>query len=457
MNQTRVNLTENDIPTHWYNVVADMPNAPTPSLAPDGKPVSPEQMLAIFPGPVLEQEMSTERWIKIPDEVRQIYAQWRPSPLIRAVRLEQMLGTPAKIFFKYEGVSPAGSHKPNSAVPQAYLNKIAGTKRLVTETGAGQWGSSLSYAGQMFGLPVRIFMVKVSYEQKPFRRSMMQTWGGEVIASPSNLTQAGRDILAKDPGNQGSLGIAISEAVEQAAGDPDTKYALGSVLNHVILHQTVIGLDAKKQFEKFGEYPDMIFAPCGGGSNFGGAAFPFLADKAAGDPKSKNTRLVAVEPASCPSLTKGVYAYDFGDATGYTPLMKMYTLGHDFMPPGIHAGGLRYHGESPLVSQLFHEKLIEAVAVPQVATFEAGVMFARAEGIIPAPESCHGIRACIDEALRCKASGEPKVLFFNLSGHGHFDMGAYDSYFAGKLDDYEHPQSEIDAALERLPKVAEPA
>jgi len=457
MNQTRVNLTENDIPTHWYNVVADMPNAPTPSLAPDGKPVSPEQMLAIFPGPVLEQEMSTERWIKIPDEVRQIYAQWRPSPLIRAVRLEQMLGTPAKIFFKYEGVSPAGSHKPNSAVPQAYLNKIAGTKRLVTETGAGQWGSSLSYAGQMFGLPVRIFMVKVSYEQKPFRRSMMQTWGGEVIASPSNLTQAGRDILAKDPGNQGSLGIAISEAVEQAAGDPDTKYALGSVLNHVILHQTVIGLEAKKQFEKFGEYPDMIFAPCGGGSNFGGAAFPFLADKAAGDPKSKNTRLVAVEPASCPSLTKGVYAYDFGDATGYTPLMKMYTLGHDFMPPGIHAGGLRYHGESPLVSQLFHEKLIEAVAVPQVATFEAGVMFARAEGIIPAPESCHGIRACIDEALRCKASGEPKVLFFNLSGHGHFDMGAYDSYFAGKLDDYEHPQSEIDAALERLPKVAEPA
>jgi pyridoxal-phosphate dependent TrpB-like enzyme len=309
----------------------------------------------------------------------------------------------------------------------------------------------------MFGLPVRIFMVKVSYEQKPFRRSMMQTWGGEVIASPSNLTQAGRDILAKDPNNQGSLGIAISEAVEQAAGDPDTKYALGSVLNHVILHQTVIGLEAKKQFEKFGEYPDMVFAPCGGGSNFGGAAFPFLADKAAGDPKSKNTRLVAVEPASCPTLTKGIYAYDFGDATGYTPLMKMYTLGHDFMPPGIHAGGLRYHGDSPLVSQLFHEKLIEAVAVPQVATFEAGVMFARAEGIIPAPESCHGIRACIDEAIRCKASGEPKVLFFNLSGHGHFDMGAYDSYFAGKLDDYEHPQSEIDAALDRLPKVAEPA
>jgi pyridoxal-phosphate dependent TrpB-like enzyme len=453
MTQTRVLLDETEIPTHWYNVAADLKNPPAPPLGPDGQPVTPDKMLAIFPGPVLEQEMSAERWIAIPEEVRQIYALWRPSPLCRAHRLEEMLGTPAKIFYKYEGVSPAGSHKPNSAVPQAYLNKIAGTKRLVTETGAGQWGSSLSFAGQMFGLPVRVYMVKVSYDQKPYRRLMMQTWGGEVLASPTNLTKAGRDILAKDPDNQGSLGIAISEAVEEAVSVPGTKYALGSVLNHVILHQTIIGLEAKKQFDKIGLYPDMIFAPCGGGSNFGGAAFPFLADKAAGDKRANNLRCVAVEPTSCPTLTKGVYAYDFGDATGYTPLMKMYTLGHDFMPPGIHAGGLRYHGDSPLVSQLFHEKLIEAVAVPQVATFEAGVQFARAEGIIPAPESCHGIRACIDEALRCKETGEPKVLFFNLSGHGHFDMSSFERYFTGKLEDYEYPAEAIQASLEHLPKV----
>jgi len=453
MTQTRIILDESEIPTHWYNVAADLKNPPSPPLGPDGNPVGPEQMLAIFPGPVLEQEMSTERWIKIPDEVRQVYALWRPSPLCRAERLEKMLGTPAKIFYKYEGVSPAGSHKPNSAVPQAYLNKIAGTKRLVTETGAGQWGSSLSFAGQMYGLPVRIYMVKVSYDQKPYRRLMMQTWGGEVIASPSVETKTGRDLLAKDPNNQGSLGIAISEAVEDCVSNPGTKYALGSVLNHVILHQTIIGLEAKKQFEKLGLYPDMVFAPCGGGSNFGGAAFPFLADKAAGDKRANNLRCVAVEPSSCPTLTKGVYAYDYGDATGFTPLMKMYTLGHDFMPPGIHAGGLRYHGDSPLVSQLYHEKLIEAVAVPQVATFEAGVQFARAEGIIPAPESCHGIRACIDEALRCKESGEPKVLFFNLSGHGHFDMTSFESYLGGKLEDFEYPEDAIKASMAHLPKV----
>ena len=434
---TKVLLEESDIPTHWYNIVADMPNPPLPSLGPDGLPVSPERMLAIFPGNLLEQEMSGERWIAIPDEIRRAYQLWRPSPLFRARRLEQALGTPAKIYYKHEGVSPAGSHKPNTAVPQAWYNKQAGINRLSTETGAGQWGCALAFAGQMFGVAVRVYMVKVSYDQKPFRRSMMQTWGAEVFASPTDMTQAGRDILARDPESQGSLGIAISEAVEEAAGRADTNYALGSVLNHVLLHQTVIGLEAKKQLAKIGEYPDMIFAPCGGGSNFAGIAFPFLADKAAGDPKAKNLRLVAVEPTSCPTLTRGVYAYDFGDATGYTPLMKMYTLGHDFMPPGIHAGGLRYHGDSPLVSQLFHEKLIEAVAVPQLATFEAGVQFARAEGIIPAPESCHGIRACIDEALRCKASGEPKTLLFNLSGHGHFDMASYDRYFAGKLEDYE--------------------
>lgn len=449
----RVVLDETEIPRHWYNILADLPSPLPPPLGPDGQPVSPEKMLAIFPAPILEQEMASERWIPIPEEVRKVYALWRPSPLCRAERLEQMLGTPAKIYYKYEGVSPAGSHKPNSAVAQAYLNKIAGTQRLVTETGAGQWGSALSLAGQLFGLPVRVFMVKVSYQQKPYRRLMMQTWGADVVASPTNLTKAGRDILEKEPDNPGSLGIAISEAVEEAVSVPGTKYALGSVLNHVILHQTVIGLEAKKQFEKLGLYPDVIFAPCGGGSNFGGAAFPFLADKAAGDPRAKNLRCVAVEPASCPTLTRGVYAYDYGDATGYTPLMKMYTLGHDFMPPGIHAGGLRYHGDSPIVSLLYHEKLIEAVAVPQVATFEAGVMFARAEGIIPAPESCHGIRAAIDEALRCKETGEPKVLFFNLSGHGHFDLAAFESFFAGKLEDFDYPREAVEASLAHLPKV----
>jgi len=453
MAQTRVILDESEIPTHWYNIAADLKNPPAPPLGPDGQPVTPDKMLAIFPGPILEQEMSAERWIPIPEEVRKIYALWRPSPLCRAERLEQILGTPCKIFYKYEGVSPAGSHKPKSAVPQAYFKKIAGTQRLVTETGAGQWGCSLALAGQMFGLPVRIFMVKVSYEQKPYRRLMMQTFGGEVLASPTNLTKAGRDILAQDPENPGSLGIAISEAVEEAVSVPGTKYALGSVLNHVLLHQTVIGLEAKKQFEKIGEYPDMMFAPCGGGCNFAGATFPFLGDAAAGDKRAQKIRMVAVEPASCPTLTKGVYAYDYGDASGYTPLMKMYTLGHDFMPPGIHAGGLRYHGDSPLISQLFHEKLIEAIAVPQVGTFEAGVMFARAEGIIPAPESAHGIRACIDEALRCKQTGEPKTLFFNLSGHGHFDMTAYESYFAGKLEDFEYPDAAIQESLKHLPKV----
>jgi pyridoxal-phosphate dependent TrpB-like enzyme len=453
MPETKILLEEKDIPTHWYNVVADMPNPPAPPLGPDGKPVSPEQMLAIFPGNILEQEMSAERWIPIPEPVREAYRMWRPTPMFRAHRLEQVLGTPAKIYYKYEGVSPAGSHKPNSAVPQAYFNKQAGINRLTTETGAGQWGSSLALAGQMFGLEVRVYMVKVSYYQKPFRRSMMQTWGAEVFASPTNMTNAGRKILELDPDNPGSLGIAISEAVEEAASRADTNYALGSVLNHVLLHQTVIGLEAKKQFEKVGDYPDMIFAPCGGGSNFSGIAFPFMADKAAGEKRAQNLRCVAVEPSSCPTLTKGVYAYDFGDASGYTPLMQMYTLGHDFMPPGIHAGGLRYHGDSPLVSQLYHEKLIEALAVPQIATFEAGVAFARAEGIIPAPESCHAVRACIDEALRCKQSGEPKTLLFNLSGHGHFDMASYDKYFAGELEDFEYPTEAIQAALANLPKV----
>ena len=447
MTPTKFILPESDIPTHWYNVVADMPNPPAPPLDPNGKPVGPEALSVIFPDNIIEQEVSQQRWIPIPEPVREIYRLWRPAPLFRAHRLEAALGTPARIYYKYEGISPAGSHKLNSAIAQAYYNQQAGIKRLTTETGAGQWGSSLSLAGQMFGIDVRVYMVNVSYQQKPFRRSMMQTWGAEVLASPTPLTAAGRAALAHNPNNPGSLGLAIAEAVEEAASRADTKYALGSVLNHVLLHQTVIGLEAKKQFALANDYPDVIFAPCGGGSNFGGVAFPFLADKATG----KKVRLVAVEPSSCPSLTRGHYAYDFGDSVGITPLMKQYTLGHDFMPPSIHAGGLRYHGASSLVSQLHHEGIVEAVSVPQLATFEAGVCFARAEGIIPAPESCHAIRACIDEALRCKTSGESKALFFNLSGHGHFDMASYDKYFAGELEDFDYPAEAITAALARLP------
>jgi len=393
--------------------------------------------------------VSSQRWIDIPEEVRRIYGLWRPTPLYRAHRLEAALGTPARIYYKYEGVSPAGSHKPNTSVPQAYYNRQEGVRRIVTETGAGQWGCAMALAGQLFGIQVRVYMVKVSYQQKPFRRSMIETWGAEVLASPTDQTHAGRKILATDPDCAGSLGLAISEAVEEAASRPDTHYALGSVLNHVLLHQTVIGLEAKAQFAKVGDYPDAIFAACGGGSNFGGVAFPFFADKAAG----KAVRLVAVEPASCPTLTRGHYAYDFGDTAGLTPLLRMYTLGHDFIPPAIHAGGLRYHGDSALVSQLVHEGLVEAVAVPQLSTFEAGVTFARSEGIIPAPESSHAIRATLDAALECKRTGEAKALFFNLSGHGHFDMAAYDAYFAGELHDYAYPQAQIDAALSRLPKV----
>ena len=449
MKTSKILLDEQDMPSHWYNVIADMPNPPAPYLGPDGNPVPPEAMAAIFPPPLLEQEMSTQRWIPIPDAVQEAYRLWRPSPLFRAHNLEAMLDTPAKIYYKYEGVSPAGSHKPNTAIPQAYYNKMCGIKRLSTETGAGQWGCSLALAGCIFGLEVRVYMVKVSYQQKPYRRSMMQTWGAEVLASPSPMTQAGRRLLEQDPNNPGSLGIAISEAVEEAASRPDTNYALGSVLNHVLLHQTVIGLESKKQLEKVGAYPDVIFAPCGGGSNVGGMMFPFVADKASG----KDIRLVAVEPSSCPTLTRGHYVYDYGDSVGLTPLMLMYTLGHDFMPPSIHAGGLRYHGDSALVSQLCKEGVLEALAVPQVATFEAGVLFAKAQGIIPAPESSHAIYAAIEEARRCKESGEGKTILFTLSGHGHFDMGAYDKYFSGELEDYEYPEEAIKAALEHLPKV----
>jgi tryptophan synthase beta chain len=452
MESTHILLEANEIPTHWYNIAADLPSPPAPPLLPDGTPARPEHLSAIFPPAIIEQEMSQERWIEIPQEVREIFRLWRPSPLVRAVRLEAALGTPAKIFYKYEGVSPAGSHKPNSAVPQAYYNRAAGIKRLATETGAGQWGSSLALAGQMFGLEVRVYMVKVSYEQKPYRRLMMQTWGAEVFASPSELTETGRKARAEHPDTPGSLGLAISEAVEEAAGRADTNYALGSVLSHVVVHQSIIGLEAKKQFDKIGLYPDVVIGPCGGGSSFGGIAFPFLGDKAAGDKRAENLRAIAVEPKSCPSLTKGRYTYDFGDASGFTPLMKMYTLGHDFVPAGIHAGGLRYHGASSLVSQLYHEGLIEAVAVPQLATFDAGVQFARCEGIIPAPESCHAIRVAIDEALKCKETGEAKVILFNLTGHGHFDMSSFERYFAGQLENYDYPTEEVEKSLARVPK-----
>jgi len=449
MSQNKIILSESEMPTHWYNILPDMPSPPSPPLGPDGNPAPPEAFAPIFCDALIGQEMSPERWIPIPDEVNSIYKLWRPSPMFRAHRLEAALNTPAKIYYKYEGVSPAGSHKPNTAVPQAYYNKEAGVKKLITETGAGQWGSSLAFAGRQFGLEVKVYMVKVSYHQKPYRRSMMQVWGADVVASPSNTTQAGQKILAEFPDSTGSLGIAIAEAVEEAVSKEDSKYALGSVLNHVLLHQTVIGQEAKKQMEIAGDYPDVILASCGGGSNFAGIAFPFIADKAAG----KNVRLVAVEPTACPTLTKGVYAYDFGDAIGMTPLMKQYTLGHDFVPPGIHAGGLRYHGDSALVSQLLHEGVIEAVAVPNLETFEAGTTFARTEGIIPAPESTHAIAAAIREAKTCKEAGESKTILFNLSGHGHLDLSAYDSYFKGDLVDFEYPEEDIKKAMERLPKV----
>ena len=448
--ETKILLPEDRIPKQWYNIIPDMPGAMAPVLHPGTlQPVTPDDLLPLFPMGLIEQEVSPQRWIDIPDEVREIYKLWRPSPLFRAHRLEKVLGTPAKIYYKYEGGSPAGSHKPNTAVPQAYYNKIGGTKRIASETGAGQWGSSIALACQMFGLECTVYMVKVSFSQKPYRKSMMQLWGANVIPSPSNLTSAGRAILAAHPDSNGSLGIAISEAVEDAATREDTRYALGSVLNHVCLHQTVIGLEAKEQLKIAGDYPDVVIGCHGGGSNFAGIAFPFVSDKANG----KNVRIQAVEPASCPTLTKGVYAFDYGDTAKMAPIARMYTLGHDFMPPGIHAGGLRYHGAAPLVSQLVHEGVVETRAVPQIACFEAAVLFARTESIIPAPESSHAIRGAIDEALLAKEEGKEKVILFNLSGHGHVDMAAYDAYFNKELQDYEYPEAAIAESLSHLPKV----
>ncbi len=449
--QTKFLLPENQIPTHWYNIIPDLPGPLSPVIHPGTKnPVTPDDLLPLFPMPLIEQEVSRDRWVAIPDEIREIYRLWRPSPLYRAHRLEKALGTPAHIYYKYEGVSPAGSHKPNTAVPQAYYNKMSGTKRIATETGAGQWGSAMALASKMFGLSCTVYMVKVSFEQKPYRKSMMQLWGAEVIPSPSDRTQSGRQVLAKDPRSPGSLGIAISEAVEDAATHEDTRYSLGSVLNHVCMHQTVIGLEAREQMKLAGEYPDVVVACHGGGSNFAGLTFPFAADKAAG----KAVRIVAVEPSSCPTLTKGVYAFDYGDTAQMAPIARMYTLGHDFVPPGIHAGGLRYHGASPLVSQLVHAGVVEARAEGQLACFDAAVTFARSEAIIPAPESSHAIRVAIDEALRAKEEGKSRVILFHLSGHGHVDMAAFDAYFGGKLEDFEYPSDKVREALARLPKVA---
>lgn len=445
-------LSEDRMPTSWYNIQADLP-APLPAVLHPGtgQPVGPADLAPLFPEELIKQEVSTERWIEIPEEVQQVYRQWRPAPLFRARRLEQQLDTPARIYYKYEGVSPAGSHKPNTAVPQAYYNRREGVTRLATETGAGQWGSSLSMACALFGIECQVFMVKVSYNQKPYRRALMESFGASVTASPSPLTQSGQAILAEQPDSPGSLGIAISEAVEVAAtSGGTTKYALGSVLNHVLLHQTIIGLEALLQLEMAGDYPDIIVGCTGGGSNFAGIVLPFLREKISGQ---RDTRIVAVEPAACPSLTRGIYAYDFGDTGKLTPLTKMHTLGHAFVPAGFHAGGLRYHGMAPIVSHLKQLDLIEARAEPQLRCFEAGLLFARAEGIIPAPEANHAVRGAIDEALRCREAGEAKTILFNLCGHGHFDMQAYIDYQAGKLQDYEYPQEEIAMALAGLPSV----
>lgn len=446
----KVLLDESDIPKQWYNIIADMPNKPAPYYSPmTGKLAGPEDMQAIFPMELIMQEMTTDRFVDIPGEVREMYRQWRPTPLYRARGLEKLLDTPARIYYKYEGTNATGSHKLNTALPQAYFNKKAGTKRLATETGAGQWGSALSLACSQFGLDCTVYMVKVSYQQKPYRRSFMQTFGADVFASPSNRTNSGRTILERDPDCTGSLGIAISEAVEDAATHGDTNYSLGSVLNHVCMHQTVIGQEAKRQMEMIDEYPDVIFACCGGGSNFAGITFPFLMDKF----KGTKVRAVAVEPTACPTLTKGVFAYDYGDTAKVAPITKMYTLGHDFVPAGIHAGGLRYHGDSPIVSQLYHDGIIEAQAYGQKSVFDAAVTFARTEGIVPAPESSHAIKAVIDEALRAREAGEEKVILFNLSGHGYFDFAAYDNYFAGKLEDVEYAEESVKESLQKLPQI----
>jgi tryptophan synthase beta chain len=453
--RTRFLLDETKVPKAWYNINADMPVPPQPVLHPGTlQPVTPDFLSVLFPMSLIGQEVSKERWIEIPEPVREIYRLWRPTPMCRAVRLEKALGTPAHIYYKYEGASPVGSHKPNTAVAQAFYNKEAGTKAMTTETGAGQWGTALAMACNFFNIDLEVFMVNVSYQQKPYRRVVMENYGSKVFASPSLQTTYGKKVLADDPDSQGSLGIAISEAVEAAASSRGTKkYGIGSVLGHVLLHQTVIGLESLEQMELAGEYPDIVIGCAGGGSNFAGFAFPFLHRNLT---QGNRTRLIAVEPASCPSLTKGKYTFDYGDSAAMAPVVKMHTLGHTFMPPGIHAGGLRYHGMAPSVSALVDHGDIEARAVNQIETFEAAVAFSRAEGVIPAPESAHAIRAAIDEALQCKIDGKKKVIAFNLSGHGHFDMGAYDAFHQGKLEDYAYPESMVHEAMQHLPNVTLP-
>lgn len=448
--EKKIMLSEKEMPRQWYNINPDLPKPLDPPLHPQtGKPLTPDDLSILFPMELIMQEVSMDRFIDIPKELIDIYRMWRPTPLVRAERLEKFLDTPAKIYFKNESVSAAGSHKPNTAVAQAYYNKQEGTKNIVTETGAGQWGSALAFACNIFGIGCTVYMVRVSYDQKPYRKLMMRVWGADVYASPSDRTDAGKNMLAEDPDSPGSLGLAISEAVEVAAkSGGTTKYSLGSVLNHVILHQTIVGLETKKQFEKIGEFPDILIGCVGGGSNFGGFACPFIPDKM----KNKDMRIIAVEPIACPSLTKGPFAYDYGDTAKTGPIAKMYTLGHDFIPPRIHAGGLRYHGMAPIISLLYNEKLIEAVAVHQKTVFDAGVIFAKTEGIIPAPETNHAIRIAIDEALECKKTGEKKVIVFNFSGHGHFDLSSYEAYMDGKLLDYEYPDEKIKESLKKLPK-----
>ena len=451
--QTRFVLSQSELPKTWYNLVPDLPEPLPPVLHPGtGQPVGPADLAPLFPMALIMQEVSTDRYIEIPEPVRDVYRLWRPTPLVRARNLEKALDTPARIYYKNESVSPVGSHKPNTAVAQAYYNKAEGVRKLITETGAGQWGSALSMACKHFGLECKVYMVKVSYQQKPYRRVLMQMFGASVTPSPSEETAAGRAILRQDPDSPGSLGIAISEAVEVAASDPNARYALGSVLNHVMLHQTVIGEEALQQFAQADDYPDVVIGCVGGGSNFAGLAFPFIRERQA---RGLKTRFVAAEPTACPSMTKGVYAYDFGDTAGTAPITKMYTLGHSFVPAGIHAGGLRYHGLSPILSVLVHSGVVDPVAYPQTRIFEAAMQFAGAEGIIPAPESAHAIRAAIDEALRCKEEGVARSIVFNLSGHGHFDMGAYADYMSGKLQDFEYPAAKVQEALCALPKVGD--
>jgi tryptophan synthase beta chain len=448
MRSRKITLAESEMPRNWYNIVADMPNKPHPPLHPGTKePIGPEALMPLFPMALIMQEVSAEKWIEIPDEVRDLYTMWRPTPMHRAYEFEKALGTNCKIYFKYEGVSPSGSHKPNTAVPQTYYNKQEGVKRITTETGAGQWGSALSFACNHFGIECEVYMVKISYEQKPYRKLLMNTWGATVHASPSNLTNAGRQILAEDPDSPGSLGIAISEAVERAATSDDTKYALGSVLNHVLLHQTIVGQEAVLQMEKAGDLPDIVVAPFGGGSNFAGISFPFLRMNLE---NGQEIRCIAAEPASCPKLTRGVFRYDFGDTVGMTPLLPMYTLGHKFVPSPIHAGGLRYHGAGVIVSQLLNDKLIEAQAVMQNECFSVGVAFAKAEGIVPAPEATHALAVVAREARAADEAGTPKTILFNLCGHGYFDMSAYQQYFEGKIVDHELTQGDIEALIAQV-------